>query len=1198
MSPVLSASTFVRPYINLGYGNDHPEGVNTLPELIEFVAKHNPDHLFGLQARSQSCPDSDPDTTNIIADTEPTCHLDLSDTSCVSLHEITFSQFGHVVKRACAWLINSGATPGRAKRTEKVNPVAILLSSDITIFVYLAALLRIGTPAFILSPRLPPLSIVHLLTQTQTLTVLANTHHLRMPKNPNPLFPSTTFADQQANFIIPPSYFDLASPSPTNSHLDTLIPPAYTESKYSDLDAILLHTSGTTGAPKPVYQAHAYVLLYATCHKLPPQHEPFRFNVSTLPLYHGFGLLAPCLSLSIGMPFVLLPSSTIPTGRSALTALQSTGARYMLTVPSIVEDILRLTAAPHTSNKDDKDNDDNLAILRQLEILAIGGAPMKEFTTRELVKAGVNLLNHWGTTELGPIAPIQRPPPRYDQRYIIPRTDLNLQFIPLTNDTFHLIGKAPGWAYPHIVQDLLLSNPNSQHAHTQFLILGRADDLIILGTGEKVRPGALEREVANHPCVKDVLAFGDGRCEVGLVVELVKGCDDVHPCVNLDRGEDVKRRVIEELGLEEYIERGNEYVEGYAKVSKEMVVLTREDVKPLKRTDKGSLARKENYLIFEKEIRRCYEAVEGIKQRAEKLPLPRSIVELNRVVRRLVRDVGVGPGEQEQEEQDRLDLFEMGMDSLQAARLRREVLDRLSAIDGVLVGEVPSDFVYLHPTVEKLSRALYSILGGEPPLKMIQQKQLSKQVKSKEEQRIAAMEAMVDKYRQILAEFSSLLEEQERTDDKGGSRRLDAFTESAGREEKVVLLTGSTGSLGCCLLARLVKDPNVIRVVCLNRPARGYKDLRAKQRDQLAKRNMWLTTLEWSKVVLHECDMGQDRLGLGRRAWKDLGGVTHVVHCAWPVDFSRTLDSFEAHVRGLVEIVRVVVVLLWGEAPVRLTFVSSIAAVGRYPLVSHQVSDGVCGAGGQEVPECPLGSENVTEMGYAEAKWVCEKLVEEATRLFGGRVRGSCVRVGQMTGPDGGGGEGGGERDGVGVWNENEHVPVLTLSWMPVDKAASSIVELLFSTQYSPIYHVENPVRQSWKGMVQTLASILRERNAKLEQHGNGQDNMYMDLEMVNYQEWLGRIYRLGTTLEANGTSSYHGRDPAVDLKLTRTATNVDSPLLSFFENDFVRLAAGGVVLSTVNARRDSMTMEQGCREIGRRELERFVMYWESVGAI
>lgn len=79
-------------------------------------------------------------------------------------------------------------------------------------------------------------------------------------------------------------YEELFNPDPSQQALE--IPPKYTDFARSDLDAIIMHSSGTTGLPKPVYHSQAYVLVYAAAHRLPEQREPFRFNVSTLPLYH------------------------------------------------------------------------------------------------------------------------------------------------------------------------------------------------------------------------------------------------------------------------------------------------------------------------------------------------------------------------------------------------------------------------------------------------------------------------------------------------------------------------------------------------------------------------------------------------------------------------------------------------------------------------------------------------------------------------------------------------------------------------------------------------------------------------------------------------------------------------------------------------------------------------------------------------
>ena len=131
MSPAhLPVTAFIRPRINLGYGHDWPDGINTLPELIDFAAKHNPEHIFGLQARGNGT----------------SCGVTWSSGSNLSFCEITFSQLRRVIERASAWLVNSGATAGRTRRIDKVYPVAIFLNSDVTIFMYMAALLRIGSP--------------------------------------------------------------------------------------------------------------------------------------------------------------------------------------------------------------------------------------------------------------------------------------------------------------------------------------------------------------------------------------------------------------------------------------------------------------------------------------------------------------------------------------------------------------------------------------------------------------------------------------------------------------------------------------------------------------------------------------------------------------------------------------------------------------------------------------------------------------------------------------------------------------------------------------------------------------------------------------------------------------------------------------------------------------------------------------------
>jgi len=84
------------------------------------------------------------------------------------------------------------------------------------------------------------------------------------------------------------------------------------------------------------------------------------------------------------MPFVLPPAGVIPTAKTTITTLQSHGARYLFTVPSILEEFVRLP------------RNEGINALRDLEIVAVGGAPMNDNVGGQIAAAGVNLLNHWG----------------------------------------------------------------------------------------------------------------------------------------------------------------------------------------------------------------------------------------------------------------------------------------------------------------------------------------------------------------------------------------------------------------------------------------------------------------------------------------------------------------------------------------------------------------------------------------------------------------------------------------------------------------------------------------------------------------------------------------------------------------------------------------------------------------------------------
>lgn len=132
---------------------------------------------------------------------------------------------------------------------------------------------------------------------------------------------------------------------------------------------------------------------------------------------------------------------------------------------------------------------------------------------------------------------------------------------------------------------------------------------------------------------------------------------------------------------------------------------------------------------------------------------------------------------------------------------------------------------------------------------------------------------------------------------------------------------------------------------------------------------------------------------------------------------------------------------------------------------------------------------------------------------------------------------------------------------MPVNRAAAVIAELLFSSGFQPMYHMENPSRQSWQGILENLASILTSNSNQAP------------LPIIPFETWLERVRELGNDQQHNYA-----------LKV-----------MPFLEHDFIRMASGAVILRTSNAKLDSPTMVTSTA-LDRKHLEEYCDYWRRQG--
>ncbi|MCJ1269495.1 hypothetical protein MMC22_009387 [Lobaria immixta] len=1044
---------FIQPKVSLD--STTGLGIRTLPELVDFHGENNPQHLFCLQVKRDN-----------------------------RFEPVSYGRLQHAIVRCQAWLEEQATglhpptvvTDGHVK---KCAPVAILMESHVGLAVYVLACMGKGIPVVLLSARLSAPAVRHLIRKTGAKLTLVSP---RLQPLASEAFPAAEgngvtirlVAGYEA-LLEEGEAADAGRPAACAAHPNHFV-------SEEDRQVLILHSSGTSGLPKPIPCSHRYFLGYATCHSFGSDKEAHGLTISTPPFFHGFGFVSICMSLGIGKTICIPPPSMIPNGASIAALIQDFGAKALLTVPSILEEIESL---PRNKGHE---------ILRRLDFVAFGGGVLKGSAGERLESAEVRLISQYGATETGPMTPFFVPAKGYNWRRLRLRSDIlgplqvkldrvgmdinqpeHLQSDSERTYTYKLSMRPFGWQERFELQDLIVTGRecslDSDIGQLDFSIAGRTDDLICLATGEKVRPTILESLLKQQEGVKDATAFGDQQFELGVIVESAKAIDH-------DEVESFKASIwpaIEEAGLQ---------MDAHARIMSPAAILI---VGPgaLPRSDKGTILRNAVAKEFAEEMAGVYRNLEAsVDAPPLDLSSPRSSI------RALVAE----NAEWQAPDNDWLDdddFFARGMDSLQATRLRRFLTASVRAThtvsgfeaDHVLpVDKITDDFVYLHPSVSLLVEALMpkraAANGIIPETDLIEQ--------------------LVERY----------------------TGRGDHAQQQKGA---VVVLTGATGSLGSFFLGRLLVDDSVSRIICLNRT--GKENPIEAQKHALRSRDISVSDDMWAKVEIRRTSTAAPCLGLEEPEYERLASeVTHVVHIAWPMNFKMGLQSFDASFRSLQNLIQLARKAHFHHhrTKPRVLLISSISTVGNYPSVQ----------GGVLIPEVIVEDPNWTlELGYAKAKLVCEKMIQRATNDYP-EVEAGLIRVGQIAGAR------------SGYWNASEHFVAVcassqkmgkfpdlrgTLSWLPVDSAAKAIAEILFDhLPLQQVYHLENPVRQSWEEVAMLMSRELQIPSSSI----------------IPLERWLD---------------------------LAASAPGPDNPaasLIQFLRNDFLKMSCGSVVLDTSISRK------------------------------
>lgn len=231
----------------------------------------------------------------------------------------------------------------------------------------------------------------------------------------------------------------------------------------------------------------------------------------------------------------------------------------------------------------------------------------------------------------------------------------------------------------YATKDLFMKHPTLN----AWKYCGRNDDVIVLENGEKVNPIDVEGAVAQHQLVAAAVVFGAGRPYPGMLIIPTSIASDLP-----------QKSVVDQLWLE--IEAAQAMTPEYAKISKEMVVILPQGTLYPK-TDKDTVIRKAFYNQFSEEIAQFYSTT--FSEGSASL----TAVEMGDLIQSEASKI-LSPVQVTEDS----DFFELGMDSLQANRLRSLLARRIN-FNGRSLG---FNVVFDHPTVRSLANYLYSMHRG------------------------------------------------------------------------------------------------------------------------------------------------------------------------------------------------------------------------------------------------------------------------------------------------------------------------------------------------------------------------------------------------------------------------------------------------------------------------------------------------------
>ncbi|KAM0297090.1 hypothetical protein HYE67_011378 [Fusarium culmorum] len=912
----------------------------------------------------------------------------------------------------------------RSPGDEEFPTIAYIGSNDMRYTIMLFACIKAGFKALFISPRNTPMVQLSLFEATRC-NALYYTESMSAAISPclDQRSMQSFTIDSLDHFLNVES-----SPFPYNRSID--------QSRFDPL--VVLHTSGSTGIPKPiVVKQGSFYVFESMIHQGPYQGCEYALAswghgvkvFVSMPMFHAAGVFGTLSGMITGSTAVMpLPNKPLSVD-SVLECLEYTGVQALMLPPSIVEGIAA--------------TDEGVQALVKLQFMKFGGGALSPAVGNMLVEKGVALGSLISSTEFFPYALYSSPDPKLWQYFVFDSEMMGIDWRPCGENLYEFVvcrkdpsdpgNQAVFYVFPELsewsTKDIYQPHPTLKD---HWIHMGRADDIIVFSNGEKLNPVSIESAVSGHPLVKGALVVGQSRFQAALIIEPVEA--------HAPKDEAEAEAFIDQVWPA--IEQANSETVAHGRITRNLVAIADPSL-PFARASKETVQRAATVKLYKNFIEALYEKAEMNEPEDESVALNfESEAELAQsIVSVFQTKLGVGNLEPD------TDFFSAGVDSLQVMTATKVLKSALRSAK-VETSKFTAQVVYRYPTAQQLACHFISLQDGSAD-------------HDDEAKEIKETERLVAKYTEKLPTSK-------------------ANKKSPREDDQIILLTGSTGSLGAYMLDTLCKLPTVKKIVALNRPDDG-----GASRQPSINESRGLAQ-DFSKVEFLHADLSLADLGLGQAKYDSLlASADRIIHNAWPVNFNISVSSFESSIRGVRHLVDFAAA---ADKDVPVVFISSIGTADGW-------------SSSDRVPEERLTDMTLAHMGYGRSKLAATLILDAAVEQSG--IHAASVRVGQIAGP----------RGEKGIWNRQEFIPSLIASsvylgvlpdslgpqqeiaWTPVEDISGLILDIAGITDPKPVseingyFHGVNPSETNWSVLAPAVKNF----------YGDG-------MKIVSLEEWVERL--------------------------------------------------------------------------------------------